>query len=318
MKLIKIDLDHMNKQEWTREATRSVLAIGYFDGVHKGHQTVIKKAINEANVRGIEAAVMTFFPHPKEVLGNPEVPMRYLTPFDSKIERLKALGVDRIYAVRFTPSFSKLTPQQFVDDFIVSLQVEHVVAGFDFTYGIKGAGTMEQLGAYANKRFTYSTIQKVTDEDEKISSTRIRQELEEGNVQKASFLLGYPYKVKGEVIHGDARGRLLGFPTANVSAADRYHIPKTGVYVVAFYVKGNKYNGMANVGYKPTFVDNLPEPSVEVNLFHFAEDIYGEIVEVEFLKWIRAEQKFNGIDEIKAQLTRDKETSLRWLEENIH
>ncbi|MFS0786985.1 bifunctional riboflavin kinase/FAD synthetase [Shouchella sp. 1P09AA] len=316
MKLVMIDLDHTDKQGWMKEAAPSVMAIGYFDGVHKGHQTVIQHAIDEAKKRGVESAVMTFFPHPKEVLGNPEKPMRYLTPFETKIDRIKALGIDRIYAVRFTPSFSKLTPEQFVDDFIVSLQVDHVVAGFDFTYGVKGAGTMEQLGTYAKDRFTYTIINKVVDEEEKISSTRIREELEQGDVQKASALLGYAFKVKGEVVHGDARGRLLGFPTANVATTERFHIPKTGVYVVAFYVKGKKWTGMANVGYKPTFVDNLPEPSVEVNLFDFSEDIYGEMVEVEFLEWIRAEQKFNGIDEIKAQLGRDRETSLQWLEKH--
>ncbi len=139
MKLVELDVESFSKIE-TPEA--SVMALGYFDGVHKGHRAVIQTAIDEAKRRGIKAAVMTFYPHPKEVLGNPEKPMRYLTPLQSKINRLESLGVDVVYAVKFTKQFSQLTPKQFIDCFVVDLNVEHVVAGFDFTYGVKGSGDM--------------------------------------------------------------------------------------------------------------------------------------------------------------------------------
>ncbi len=147
------------------------------------------------------------------------------------------------------------------------------------------------------------------DENEKVSSTRIRKELEEGNVAEVAKLLGYPYTLTGTVVHGDARGRLIGFPTANVATDERFFIPKTGVYVVTCFFDDHVYKGMANVGYKPTFVDNLPEPSIEVNIFQFDQDIYDKAVEVSFLKRIRDEQKFNGIEEIKAQLTKDQKTA---------
>lgn len=303
---MELDVESFGEIE-TPEA--SVMALGYFDGVHKGHTAVIQTAIDRARQRGIKAAVMTFYPHPKEVLGNPEKPMRYLTPLQSKIDRLELLGVDIVYAVKFTKQFSKLTPKQFIDRFIVGLNVTHVVAGFDFTYGVKGSGDMDHLDEYAEERFTYTTVEKIMDEKEKVSSTRIRKELENGNVVEVAKLLGYSYTLTGTVVHGDARGRLIGFPTANVATDERFFIPKTGVYVVTCSLDGVVYKGMANVGYKPTFVDNLPEPSIEVNIFQFDQDIYGSSVEVSFLKRIRDEQKFNGIEEIKAQLTKDQNTA---------
>ncbi|MBM7837692.1 riboflavin kinase/FMN adenylyltransferase [Alkalihalobacillus xiaoxiensis] len=312
MKLVKINVDNVHT---VQAPDQVVMALGYFDGVHRGHQAVIGRAIAEAQTRGIKAAVMTFYPHPKEVLGSPDKPMRYLTPLQYKIDQLENLGVDLVYAVEFTKDFSKLTPQQFVDRFLVDLNVTHLVAGFDFTYGVKGSGTMDDLAQFAQERFTYTIVEKLSDDNEKISSTRIRNELDSGNVSEVERLLGYSYRLSGTVIHGDARGRLIGYPTANVSPTERFFIPKTGVYVVTLSLGDETFTGMANVGFKPTFVDDLPEPSIEVHIFDFDRDIYDEHVVVTFLDRIRDEQKFSGIDEIKAQLARDEQTSRVLLEQ---
>nr|WP_245628150.1 riboflavin biosynthesis protein RibF [Shouchella shacheensis] len=282
------------------------MALGYFDGVHKGHRTVIETAKNIASECGLQSAVMTFHPHPKEVLANPKEPMRYLTPMQEKEARIRELDVDVLYEIHFTRGFSHLTPQQFVDQFIVGLSVLHVVAGFDFTYGVKGEGDMERLSEYAKGRFMQTTVEKVTKADDKISSTRIRHLLTEGDVGKIEELLGTPYSIRGTVAHGDKRGRQIGFPTANVQLDDRYMIPRVGVYVATLEYGGVLYQGMANVGFKPTFVETAPEPSIEVNIFDFDQQIYDQQVKVTFLQRIRSEQKFNGIEEIKAQLGEDQ------------
>lgn len=311
--VVELDLDSISHIE---APAPTAMALGYFDGVHKGHKAVIETAKAEAEKRGIQSAVMTFYPHPKEVLSKPDQPIDYLTPLQAKVARLKALGVDVVYVVNFTKAFSKLTPQAFIERFVIGLNVKHVVAGFDFTYGVKGEGKMDDIDRYANGRFTHTTVEQVSDEQEKISSTRIRKQLSEGNVSEAARLLGYPYVFSGTVVHGDARGRLIGYPTANIVAKERFIVPKTGVYVVTLTHGGNTYQGMANIGYKPTFVDDLAKPIVEVNIFDFNKEIYGETVEVAFYERIRSEQKFSGIDEIKAQLGRDRATALQFFKQH--
>ncbi|WZY01616.1 riboflavin biosynthesis protein RibF [Bacillus sp. FSL W7-1360] len=303
MKLVYLDV-HTATQK--ADFPACVLALGYFDGIHRGHRTVIETAMNEAQQREVQTAVMTFYPHPKEVLGRPESPMRYLTPLEAKVTQFERLGVDVVYAVHFTRALSQLSCQQFVDQFIVELNASHVVAGFDFTYGAKGQGTMQHMPAYAQGRFTQTTVEKVSDVGEKISSTRIREALDQGDVATAATLLGTPYEVAGTVIHGDARGRQIGFPTANVLLKQRYHLPKNGVYVVQLDVKGATHQGMANIGVRPTFKADEAEPTLEVHLFDFTSDIYDEQVTVRFYERIRSERVFNGVDELKAQLAQDE------------
>jgi riboflavin kinase / FMN adenylyltransferase len=293
----------------------TVLALGYFDGVHIGHQRVIKTACIEAGKRGLEVAVMTFHPHPKEVLRKQTEPMRYLTPLPLKEKKIEALGVDTLYVVTFTKEFASLTPQQFVDDYMIALDVKHVVAGFDFTYGSLGKGTMETLTFHSRNKFDQTTVKKVEQDDVKISSTKIRELLDEGKVDEISSYLGEPYQIYGTVIDGDKRGRTIGFPTANVEPTDHVKIPKTGVYAVSFFVNGKEYNGVCNVGYKPTFHSDATAPSIEVNIFDFDESIYGSNVAVSFLRRIRAEKKFNQVDELITQIQKDKEEAIEYFAE---
>lgn len=283
------------------------LAIGFFDGVHRGHQAVIQEALDKGKELQIKTAVMTFDPHPSLVLGNSKEQVFYITPLEQKIDILSGLGVDALFVVRFTSDFARLTPAQFVDSFIKKANVKHVTAGFDFTFGAFGKGTMKDMEQLGNVDYTVSVVDKQEMTGDKISSTRIRAELKTGNMEEVMELLGRPYMLIGVVIHGDKRGRTIDFPTANVQPKEGQYTPSTGVYAVKISVQDKWYDGVCNVGYKPTF--NNPEDkklSIEVHIIDFDQSIYGEEVIVHWYKHIRSEQKFNGIEELKTQIGKDK------------
>jgi riboflavin kinase/FMN adenylyltransferase len=293
-----------------------VMALGYFDGVHRGHQEVILEAKKYADKSGIKSAVMTFDPHPSVVLGKNNQHFRFITPLQEKINIIECLGIDYLFIVHFTEDFAHLLPQEFIDQYIIGLHVQHVVAGFDFTYGRMGKGTMETLPFHSRNQFSYSIIPKFTEADEKISSTRIRKLLKEGKTKELQTLLGRFYTTTGIVVHGDKRGRTIGFPTANVDLKDHYIRPPPGVYAVRMRVKGEWHNGVCNVGYKPTFNKEALLLSVEVHLFDFNDDIYGEEVMIEWHLYLRNEKKFSGIEELVRQIEMDKHTAIEYFEVN--
>ncbi|MGR3763906.1 bifunctional riboflavin kinase/FAD synthetase [Rossellomorea sp. NS-SX7] len=310
MKLITVHHPHSFSKD---EFPPMVLALGYFDGVHKGHQRVIRTAVETAREQNVHSAVMTFDPHPSVVLGHKHKHIHLITPLEDKKGIISDLGVDYLFVVRFTSEFASLLPQEFVDQYIIDLNVLHVVAGFDYSYGRMGKGTMETLPFHSRERFTSTTVPKLTEEEDKISSTLIRESLKEGNVRRVSKLLGRPYRMKGTVIHGDKRGRKIGFPTANIEMAHAYLTPKNGVYAVRMGIHGQWYDGVCNVGFKPTFKN--PDEyslSIEVHLFDFHSSIYGEEVYVEWFERIRDEQKFSGIEELISQIQKDKETAISY------
>ncbi|MGD6965100.1 bifunctional riboflavin kinase/FAD synthetase [Rossellomorea vietnamensis] len=291
------------------------MALGYFDGVHRGHQKVIKTAIKEAGESGLSTAVMTFDPHPSVVLGRKHKHVHYITPLQDKIMLMEELGVEYLFIVRFTSDFANLHPQEYVDQYIINLNVRHISAGFDFSYGKLGKGNMETLQFHSRDKFSYTTVNKQTDHEEKISSTLIRKSLAEGETEKVEHLLGRYYSTSGTVIHGDKRGRKIGFPTANIELSDDYIIPKLGVYAVRIFVQNHWHNGVANLGYKPTF--NNPDDkvlSIEVHIFDYNSSIYGEEVKVEWHKYIRSEQKFDGIQQLIAQIEKDKQEAVSYFE----
>ncbi|MGE6203297.1 bifunctional riboflavin kinase/FAD synthetase [Guptibacillus hwajinpoensis] len=301
MKTIYLSHPHQLKSEHP-----AVMALGYFDGIHRGHQKVISTAKEIADDKGVESAVMTFYPHPSVVLGKSTPQTEAITPLDDKIELIEQLGIDVLYIVKFDTTIAGLTPQQFVDDYIIALSVVHVVAGFDFTYGSKGRGTMDSLPFHARNKFSQTVIDKVSQHDEKVSSTLIRSYIREGAVQNVKAVLGRNYTVKGTVVQGDQRGRTIGFPTANVDLKDEYLVPATGVYAVRMKTEGSWMNGVCNVGYKPTFYDEKPDqPSLEVHVFDYSGNLYGSFVEVEFHQKIRGEVKFSSVDDLIAQIGQD-------------
>lgn len=288
------------------------IALGYFDGVHLGHQQVILEAKKQSDDKGLSSAVMTFDPHPSVVLGKNTKHVQYITPLSEKVKIIEDLGIDYLFIVEFTPEFASLLPQEFIDQYVIGLNVQHVVAGFDFTYGRMGKGTMESLPFHSRDQFTYSVVPKFVQGNEKVSSTRIRHLLSEGQTIELPSLLGRFYMTSGVVGHGDKRGRTIGFPTANVALYDEYIIPPTGVYAVRLKVNKSWYDGVCNVGYKPTFNKESLTLSVEVHLFDFNEDIYGKEVVIEWHLYLRKEQKFAGINELVAQIEKDKQNAISY------
>lgn len=294
----------------TENVRQYSLAIGFFDGLHKGHQTVIGQAVEKAKALGIRSAVMTFDPHPSHVLGDGKNKIGYITPFEEKKRLLCSLGVDTVFIVKFDKSLATLQPAMFIDIFIKKLGVKHVTAGFDYTFGSKGAGTMEEMENFSDGLYGTTVVGKVTDEDDKISSTRIRELLSHGKVEDAACLLGRDFRTIGTVVNGEKKGRQLGFPTANVLPPESSILPANGVYAVRFLVDGLSYDGVCNVGVKPTF--NNPEinaPMVEVHILDFDGDLYGKEVSVDWIEYIRDEKKFESLDALIVQINQDKITA---------
>lgn len=285
----------------------TVAALGFFDGVHQGHRAVIDKAVQIAKKEQKECGVITFHPHPSVVLKQSEETVQYITTIEEKAALLNEIGVDRLYIVTFNQTLSKLSPAEFIEHFIVGLHIKHVVAGFDFSFGHKGKGNMKNIHSFGFDQFTSTIIGKVESQDEKVSSTNIRKALKVGDVSEVKQLLNRPYETSGKVITGAKRGRQLGFPTANINVSNLKLLPKQGVYAVKIKVKKQIYNGMANLGLNPTFVDGETIPSLEVNILDFNEDIYGEEVTVYWYKYIRDEQKFSGVDEIVGKIKEDEQ-----------
>ncbi|OEG00446.1 riboflavin biosynthesis protein RibF [Vulcanibacillus modesticaldus] len=281
----------------------SVIAIGYFDGVHLGHQQVISRACEKANELNLPCGVMTFSPHPKEVLGI-GAKIDQITPLESKLKLFEKMGIDICYIVHFTKHFAAITPEQFIEDILIKLNVKGVVVGFDYTFGDKGVGNPETLRDYAEGRYTVDIIEPIFDQGKKVSSTRIRNLLASGKVSEVKRLLGRNYSFLGKVIHGQKLGRTIGFPTANLELLEHYTLIKNGVYVVRVKNKGRSFLGLMNVGFKPT-VNDKKVTSYEIHILDFNEDIYGQVLEVELLEYIREEIKFKNIDQLKEQIKKD-------------
>lgn len=281
------------------------LAIGFFDGLHKGHQKVIGEAQKKAEELGIRSAVMTFNPHPSHLFGDGSNKVGYITHYQEKVRLLRSMGVDTLFVVTFDWALASLSPEQFVDTFIKKLGIKHVTAGFDFTFGSKGVGTMDQMTALSGGAYGTTVVAKVTDGEEKISSSLIRELLAEGNVEETATLLGRSFRTIGTVVHGEKRGRLLGFPTANVLPDNDPVIPAKGVYAVRFTVDGQTLDGVCNVGVKPTFHDTHGAPVIEVHVLDFDGDLYDKEVAVDWIGRIRPEVKFGSVDALIEQLNND-------------
>ncbi|HLR80200.1 MAG TPA: bifunctional riboflavin kinase/FAD synthetase [Bacillota bacterium] len=304
MRTIKLTYPHILTLE---ELPETVCAIGFFDGIHKGHQKVIQTAIKKAKANQMESAVITFHPHPSVVLDKGQPQVKYITPMRRKQEILQQLGVDRLYVISFNHELASLTPQQFIDHFIIGLNIKHLVAGFDFTYGHKGQGNMDVIAEHAKGAFTYTTIDEVQLEQEKISSTKIRKLLASGDVETVKTLLGRPLTVTGVVIKGDQRGQSIGYPTANIQVMGDVLLPKSGVYAVKVVYRNECYEGMANLGTKPTFTDGESDRSLEVNILDYNNDLYGEELTIEWHTFIRDEIKFSGVSQLVEQISQDEQ-----------
>ncbi|VDG20574.1 riboflavin biosynthesis protein RibF [Lactobacillus pentosus] [Lactiplantibacillus mudanjiangensis] len=286
-----------------------VLALGFFDGVHRGHQQVVQAARQEALAQKAKLAVMTFDQHPSVVFQQRDPQqVRYLTTVDEKAELMAEMGVDILYVLHFDAEVGAMPPQTFVDQLIVGLHTQTVVAGFDYTYGPADVANMQKLAIYGRGRFNIIEVPKAVDGREKISSTRIRQAVDAGAIDDANELLGYQYETQGTIVHGEARGRTIGFPTANVAHSNNTRVPGIGIYATMVEVNGTWIPGMASVGRNVTFGDHRPI-TVEINLLDFKGDIYGTHVKVRWCHRMRGEIKFDGAAGLVEQLKQDEQAT---------
>lgn len=286
-----------------------VLALGFFDGVHRGHQQVVKTARQAARATGAKLAVMTFDQHPSVIFAHKDpAKVRYLTTVTQKATLMQEMGVDLMYVLHFDQAVASMPAQTFVDDLIVGLHTQTVVAGFDYTYGPADVANMQRLGDYGRGRFEIIEVPKAVEAQAKISSTRIRQAIDTGKVDEANALLGYQYETSGTIVHGEALGRTLGFPTANVAHSANTRVPGIGTYVTMVKVGDQWVAGMASVGRNVTFGDDRPI-TVEIYLLDFSGDIYGQTVTVRWCHWMRGEVKFDGAAGLVAQLQHDEQAT---------
>ena len=284
-----------------------VVATGFFDGVHVGHRLVIKQLVEAAAVRGDESMVMTFWPHPRNVLQKEARSLRLLTTLAEKREMLLGLGVDHVEVLPFTKDFSSMTMREYLQMLMERYGVRTVLLGYDNRVGSDAAGADEVAAVAVELGLEVLRAEMVPSEKGyAVSSTKIRERLEAGDVEGATAMLGYDYSVHGVVVAGNRLGRTIGFPTANMQLYEPLKlIPGNGVYFVKVQTLGKHYYGMCNVGYRPT-VGMGNARTIETNIFDFDEDIYGLDLEVTFISRIREEVKFDSLDELRVQLEKDR------------
>ena len=281
-----------------------VIALGTFDGVHLGHQVVIRRAVEEGRKRGLRVGAVTFDPHPQAVL-RPGSELKLLTTLEVREEILLACGVDEVHVMRFDENLSKKTPEEFVREVLVGkFKAAVVVVGENFRFGHKASGNIEDLrrhmretGGEAYAVPIYACL------GESINSTKIRALIAGGEVREATRLLGRSYSLRGKVVVGDKRGRVIGFPTANVLLDACSLVPGRGVYVGHVWAEAERYGACTNVGVAPTF--DQRDSRVEAHLLDYQGDLYGRVVEVTFIERLRPEKRFFGADELKEQIARD-------------
>ena len=296
-----------------------VLSIGNFDGVHLGHQNVLARLIDKSLALNLPSVVMIFEPQPREFFAqksgdfSQNQPPARLMRLRDKLKYLGEAGVDFVLCVRFCEKFAKLSAEEFITDLLVKqLKVRYLSVGDDFRFGAKRAGNYETLcNASLKYRFAVEESHTHSLEAERISSSLIREALQADNLTLAEKLLGKPYSIAGRVAHGNKLGRTIGFPTANIML-NRLVTPIQGVYAVQVETKSGKFNGVANVGNRPTI--NGSKPLLEVHIFDFNQAIYGEAIEVSFLHKIRNEIKFPSFEELKAQIKKDYEQAVKFFE----
>lgn len=281
------------------------VTIGSFDGVHRGHQAIIHQLVSGAHQAGAPSVVLTFYPHPAAVLGNRTAP-RYLTSPEERAAILGQMGVDLVINHPFNREVAGLSARDFVQRLKRHLGMQHLCIGYDFALGKNREGdvsTLKRLGEELGYRVHVTQPFEINGKI--ISSSQIRSLLDKGDIQQANFLLGRPYRLDGEVVPGDARGRTIGIPTANLAVWVQRALPKSGVYACFTWIAGRRFQSVTNVGYRPTFDNQATLPSVETHILDFSGELYGRNLQVDFIARLRDEQRFSGIEELVSQIRRD-------------
>lgn len=292
---------------------KTFVTIGVFDGVHFGHQKILKEMVATAKRQGEKSVLLTFFPHPKMILQK-EAEIQLINTIDERIALLAKTGLDYLIVHPFDQAFSRLTALEFVRDILVEkLHVSNLIIGYDHHFGKNREGNIDQLSEYSHLfGFEITEISAQDIDKVSVSSTKIRKALAIGDIETANKYLGYPFMFNGIVVNGKHLGGKIGFPTANIHIEETYKlIPKTGVYIVKSNFKNKPLFGMMNIGSRPTVQGT--HQTIEVHFFNFKADLYGEEIRVELLHYLREEQKFDSIDALVVQLKADQEISLNYL-----
>jgi len=293
------------------------VTIGTFDGVHIGHQKIIKNLVSQAKSNGKKSVLLTFFPHPRMVLQK-EVSVKLINTINERKELLEKTGLDYLIIHPFSREFSRLTALDFVRDILVNqLKTSKLIIGYDHHFGKNREGNIEQLSEFSQiYNFEIEEIPAQDIDSVAVSSTKIRNALKSGELKTANDYLGYEFTLKGEVVKGENIGSKIGFPTANIVIEEEYKlIPKSGVYIVKSLIEGIEYFGMMNIGNRPTL--NGKDQTIEIHFFNFQDDLYGKNINVQLIYFLREEQKFNSIQDLTAQLKLDKQSSLTYIENNL-
>ncbi|WP_281231477.1 bifunctional riboflavin kinase/FAD synthetase [Flavobacterium gelatinilyticum] len=292
---------------------KTILTLGTFDGVHIGHKKILERITQNTENGKYESLVLTFFPHPRMVLQE-KSEIKLLNTISEKTKLLEATRIENLIIHPFDENFSRLTAEEFVHSILVDqFQIHKIIIGHDHRFGRNRTANIDHLIAFGTEYgFEVEQITAQEIQDVSVSSTKIRNALNEGNMTLANDYLGYEYFLTGEVVKGKQLGRTIGFPTANIQINEEYKlIPKTGVYVVRALIDNQEVFGMMNIGFNPTV--NGQKQTIEVNLFDFDTDIYGKKIEVSLLQYLRDEQKFGSVDLLKTQLNQDKQNALAFV-----
>lgn len=294
--------------------TPLVVTMGVYDGVHAGHQYILRQMTEYATQITAQTLLLTFYPHPRKVL-YPQQPLFLLNTLEERLEKLSAQSLDYVWIYPFDKTFSNLTAQEFVEKIIVQqLHAHTVFIGYDHKFGKNREGGYDMFKKLGEKfGFQVIEIPAYCIDEVNISSTKIRKALSEGDVQTANTFLRYEYMLTGTVIHGKKTGRKIGFPTANIQLySTEKLIPKTGVYASKININGQLHYGITNIGYRPT-VENTSDLHIETHILNFNQDIYGQTIQVYPLAYIRQEQKFNSLEHLSTQIEKDKHFTLEYI-----
>ncbi|MEQ6119537.1 bifunctional riboflavin kinase/FAD synthetase [Reichenbachiella sp. MALMAid0571] len=294
----------------TDKIPNAIVTSGTFDGVHIGHQKILNGISEQAKKYGGKSVVLTFWPHPRFIINPNEKGLKLLSTFEEKSKLIEESNIDYLIKLAFTKEFSKLSSEQFIRQILIDkIGTQKLVIGYDHHFGKNREGSFDYLKSNTEKfGFEVQEIPRQDVDHIGVSSTKIRNALIEGQVEVANEYLGRPYELTGVVVHGDHLGAQIGFPTANIEVAEEYKlIPGNGVYAVKVMVADQMYDGMMNIGFRPTVDGNSQK--MEVNIFDFSGDLYNKYISVSFINWIREEKKFENISELKNQLIHDKITT---------
>ena len=287
----------------------SILTLGTFDGIHQGHRKIISKLTSESKKHDLKSIILTFFPHPRNIVSSKKI--KSISTIDEKIQIFSELNLDELIIQNFNKSFSEMGAEEFIKLLVNNLNLKKIIVGYNHRFGKNRSADIDVLRDFSTKYdFEVVEIKAFEVEKIKISSTKIRNAIDDGNIDICNNYLGYNFNINGIVVKGKSIGKSIGFPTANINIAEEYKIiPKNGVYLVRCFFEKNKFYGMMNIGYNPTFGSN--EKTIEVNIFDFSKDLYDKNIRIEFLKFIRDEIKFDNAQELQNQLINDRENCIK-------